>query len=496
MPDSTTIVIFGASGDLAHRKLIPALFNLYRKKRVLENFQIIGFSTRPWDDQQYRSEMEGAATEFCAFDYSYDEWLNFSKHLHYISGNFNSVEDFKILSSRIEQLEPGPSDRMYYLATAPRFFLEIVETLDEFGLVDEIEGKRRVVVEKPIGTDLASAKALNQGLARVLSEDQIFRIDHYLGKESVQNLLVFRFANAIFEPIWNRNYIDHVQITVAEQIGVGHRAGYYDKVGVLRDMFQNHLLQLVSLVAMEPPANFGADAIRDEKTKVLRSIRPINTKESATETIRGQYRGYCELPRVEEHSQTETFAALRLHIDNWRWQDVPFYLRSGKKLAEKCTEIAIQFKCPPVRMFPLPRDFEMTANILGMCIQPDEGIHLKFEAKVPDTAAQTRSVDMEFHYRDSFGETMIPEAYERLCLDALQGDATLFTRADAAELSWAFIDPIIAAWNSPQGPPLLSYEPGQWGPEEANDLLASDGRWWIRTCSSHKGSVIKPMPIE
>ena len=372
MPDSTTIVIFGASGDLAHRKLIPALFNLYRKKRVPEKFQIVGYSRRPWDDQQYRNEMEGAATEFCTFDYSYDEWLDFAEHLHYVSGDITSQDEFKILANKLVQLEPGPSDRMFYLATAPRFFLPVVETLHKLGMVDEAEGKRRVVVEKPIGTDLESAKALNEGLSRVLTEDQIFRIDHYLGKESVQNLLVFRFANAIFEPIWNRNYIDHVQITVAEEIGVGHRADYYDNVGVLRDMFQNHLLQLVALVAMEPPASFEADAIRDEKIKVLRSIRPIPAEQVAAETVRGQYRGYCESPGVADRSQTETFAALRLHIDNWRWQDVPFYLRSGKKLAEKCTEIAIQFKCPPVRMFPLPQDFEMTANILGMCIQPDE----------------------------------------------------------------------------------------------------------------------------
>lgn len=493
MPESTSIVIFGASGDLAHRKLIPALFNLFRKKRIPENFQIIGFSTRPWDNQQYRSEMEAAATEFCAFDYSYGEWLDFAEHLHYISADFTKPEGYKTLGEKLRILEPGPSDRLFYLATAPRFFLQIVQNLDQLGLVDETEAKRRVVVEKPIGTDLASAQALNKGLREVLAEKQIFRIDHYLGKESVQNLLVFRFANAIFEPIWNRNYIDHVQITVAEDIGVGHRAGYYDNVGVLRDMFQNHLLQLVTLVAMEPPASFEADAIRDEKIKVLRSIRPITAEQVAADTIRGQYRGYCESPGVAERSQTETFAALRLHIDNWRWQDVPFYLRSGKKLAEKCTEIAIQFKRPPVRMFPLPEGFEMTANILGMCIQPDEGIHLKFEAKVPDTAAETRSVDMEFHYRDSFGETLIPEAYERLCLDALQGDATLFTRADAAELSWSYIDPIIAAWRSPQGPPLMSYEPGLWGPPDAHDFLSSSGRFWIRTCGVHSAPETGPL---
>ncbi len=490
MSESTSIVIFGASGDLTHRKLLPALFNLYRKKRIPENFLILGYATRAWDDKRFRAEMEAAAAKFCSYDYSYDEWLEFAEHLYYMSGNFTNQADFQTLANRLKQLESGPSDRMFYLATGPRFFLPIVKTLGQLGLVDEKEGKRRVVVEKPIGTDLASAQVLNKGISEVLQEHQIFRIDHYLGKESVQNLLVFRFANAIFEPVWNRNYIDHVQITVAEDVGVGHRAGYYDNVGVLRDMFQNHLLQLVALVAMEPPANFDADAIRDEKIKVLRSSRPFSAEEVSQGTVRGQYRGYREASGVAPDSQTETFAALRLHIDNWRWQDVPFYLRSGKKLAEKCTEIAIKFKRPPIQMFPLPQDFKMAANVLGMCIQPHEGIHLKFEAKVPDTAAETRSVDMEFHYRDSFGETSIPEAYERLCLDVLQGDATLFTRAETAELSWSFIDTIIAAWHSPDGPPLTSYEPGSWGPEEAHDLLSRDDRQWIRSCGEHSAQVI------
>ena len=493
MSESTSIVIFGASGDLTHRKLLPALFNLYRKKRIPENFLILGYATRAWDDKRFRAEMEAAATKYCDYDYSYDEWLEFAEHLYYMSGNFTNQSDFQALANRLKQLESGPSDRMFYLATAPRFFLPIVKTLGQLGLVDEKEGKRRVVVEKPIGIDLASAQILNKGISEVLQEHQIFRIDHYLGKESVQNLLVFRFANAIFEPVWNRNYIDHVQITVAEDVGVGHRAGYYDNVGVLRDMFQNHLLQLVALVAMEPPANFDADAIRDEKIKVLRSSRPFSAEEVSQETVRGQYRGYREASGVAPDSQTETFAALRLHIDNWRWQDVPFYLRSGKQLTEKCTEIAIKFKRPPIQMFPLPQDFKMAANVLGMCIQPHEGIHLKFEAKVPDTAAETRSVDMEFHYRDSFGETSIPEAYERLCLDVLQGDATLFTRAETAELSWSYIDTIIAAWHSPDGPPLTSYEPGSWGPEEAHDLLSRDDRWWVRTCGDHSAPVIDPL---
>jgi glucose-6-phosphate 1-dehydrogenase len=342
-----------------------------------------------------------------------------------------------------------------------------------------------VVIEKPFGSDLISARALNEEIHHNLNESQIFRIDHYLGKETVQNLLVFRFANSVFEPLWNRNHIDHVQITVAEEVGVEHRAGYYDGVGVLRDMFQNHLMQLLTLIALEPPATYKADAQRDEKVKVLRSIRPIIPEEVKLSTVRGQYRGYLNEPGVAPDSPTATYGAVRFYIDNWRWQDVPFYLRSGKNLAEKCTEIIIQFKCPPRRMFPLPQEYEMTANILALSLQPDEGIHLRFEAKVPDSAAEMQLVEMNFHYQDTFGPASIPEAYERLLMDALNGDPSLFIRADQAELAWELIDPIVAAWESPDSPPLASYEPGSFGPPEADQFLAREGRRWLRSCGNH-----------
>jgi glucose-6-phosphate 1-dehydrogenase len=341
------------------------------------------------------------------------------------------------------------------------------------------------VVEKPFGTDLKSARELNSHLHKVVNEKQVYRIDHYLGKETVQNILFTRFANTIFEPLWNRNYIDSLQITVAEEVGVEHRAGYYDGVGVLRDMFQNHLLQLVTLVAMEPPASFKADALRNEKVKVLSAIQPIAGKIVAENTVRAQYRGYQNEKDVKPGSTTATYAALRLYIKNWRWQGVPFYLRSGKNMAEKQTQIIIRFKEPPLAMFPMPPGQKMTANMLVLYLQPDEGVHLRFEAKAPDTMAETRSVDMEFHYDESFGPTAIPEAYERLLLDALQGDASLFTRADEVEMAWSLIDPIAQAWETDQVPPLALYEPRSWGPAEANELLAKNGRAWMHEESSH-----------
>jgi len=384
----------------------------------------------------------------------------------------------------LTELEGGPADRLYYLAAPPRFYADIVNRLGAADIVREDEGWRRVIVEKPFGADLASAQALNLSIHRVLDEKQIYRIDHYLGKETVQNILVLRFANAIFEPVWNRNYIDHVQITVAESVGVEHRAGYYDRAGVLRDMFQNHLLQLLALTAMEPPAAFDADSLRNEKVKVLKAIRPIRPDQVGVYTVRGQYRGYCEEEGVAPDSHSATYAALQVFIDNWRWQGVPLYLRSGKRLAEKTTEIVIQFKCPPHLMFPLPPDREITANILALCLQPDEGMHLRFEAKVPDTVAEMRSVNMEFHYADSFRPRAVPEAYERLLLDALHGDASLFTRSDGIELAWKFIDPILKGWASPATPPA-EYEPGRWGPAEADELLTRDGRAWLRGCGQH-----------
>jgi glucose-6-phosphate 1-dehydrogenase len=482
MSEARSIIIFGASGDLSHRKLIPALFNLYRKDRLPAKFQILGCATRGWDDETFRGEMQASVSKHASFQFESREWDDFVKNLYYRSVNFKDEADLGRIGEILSEMENGPTDRLYYLATAPNFFPRIIHSLSRTGLLIEDVGRRCVVIEKPFGTDLESARALNQAIHGCLEENQIFRIDHYLGKETVQNLLVFRFANSVFEPIWNRNHIDHVQITVAEQVGVEHRAGYYDGIGVLRDMFQNHLLQLLSLIALEPPATYKADALRDEKVKVLRSIRPVAADDIRNLTVRGQYRGYREEPGVSPDSQTATFGAVRFYIDNWRWQDVPFYLRSGKNLGEKSTEIIIQFKCPPRRMFPLPQDFEMIANVLAICLQPDEGIHLRFEVKVPDTPAEMQLVEMNFHYEDAFGPASIPEAYERLLMDALNGDPSLFIRADQAELAWELIDPIIAAWDSPDAPPLATYEPGSFGPPESDRFLAEDGRRWLRSC--------------
>jgi glucose-6-phosphate 1-dehydrogenase len=368
---------------------------------------------------------------------------------------------------------------------APKLYEPVVAALGEHGMAKENGGWRRVVVEKPFGRDLATAHSLNEALHAVFDESQIYRIDHYLGKETAQNVLFFRFGNTVFEPIWNRNYIDQVQITAAETVDVEHRAAFYDSTGVVRDMFQNHLLQLLALVAMEPPASFDADAIRNERVKLLSAVRPIKPSQVGDATVRAQYRGYRDSDGVASESQTPTFAALRFWIDNWRWQGVPFYVRSGKALARKTSTISIQFRCPPHIMFPLPEGASIRRNVLDMCIQPDEGVHLRFEAKVPGTVSEMRSVDMEFHYRDGFADVEIPEAYERLLLDALQGDASLFTRSDAIELSWGLMDPILDGWRGPGAPPLELYEPGSWGPEAAAELLRRDGRRWLPGCAEH-----------
>jgi glucose-6-phosphate 1-dehydrogenase len=362
------------------------------------------------------------------------------------------------------------------MATPPDAFPNIINLLGETDQLQENHGYRRVVIEKPFGTDLESAKRLNEQIHKVLKETQIYRIDHYLGKETVQNILVTRFANTIFEPLWNRNYIDHVEITVAEKVGVEHRAKFYDKVGILRDMFQNHLLQLLMLVAMEPPVSFEATALRNEKVKVLSAITPMTEEEIIQSTVRGQYKGYREEEGTDPNSTTPTFGAVRLFVNNWRWQGVPFYLRSGKYLKEKLSQVTIEFKCPPHLLFP-SQEGDMTANILVLYLQPDEGIHWRFEAKVPDTVAELRSVDMEFHYADSFGKTSLPDAYERLLLDVMTGDASLFTRADEVEAAWGIIDPIIKIWEAGKEP-LAEYDPGTWGPAESDELLAHDGRSW------------------
>lgn len=471
-----TIVIFGASGDLTQRKLVPSLFNLYRKGRMPKQFRIVGYGNTEFSHDQFCAHLEEGVKQFASFEFKKEEWDSFVPNLDYLQGRYTDLADFKKLAGFLKDWEISSGNRIYYMATPPGVFPNIIDLLGLTDQLTEYSGWRRVVIEKPFGTDLASARSLNQQIHKALDEKQIYRIDHYLGKETVQNILVTRFANTIFEPLWNRNYIEHVEVTVAEKVGVEHRGRFYDNVGVARDMLQNHLLQLLTLVAMEPPASFDASALRNEKVKVLSSIRPMREEQVARRTVRAQYKGYREEKGVDPESTTPTYAAVKLQIDNWRWQGVPFYLRSGKNLKEKLTQITIEFKRPPHLLFP-SKSGHMTPNMLILFLQPDEGIHWRFEAKVPDTVSDMRSVDMEFKYADSFGKTAIPESYERLLLDTITGDASLFTRADEVETAWGLIDPIIEAWAANKQP-LATYEPGTWGPFEADELLARDKCTW------------------
>lgn len=450
-----------------------------------ENWRIVGVSRSKISDEEFRARLKAGVEEFTPEKFLESEWEKFAPKIGYQPGDLGKIDDFRALDQRLTEAErsgTGTVDRLYYLAIAPRLYPTAILNLGAADMVDERNGWRRVVIEKPFGRDLQSAKALNETVHQVLDERQIYRIDHYLGKETVQNILVFRFANSLFEPVWNRNYIDHVQITAAETVDVGHRAAYYDGVGVIRDMVQNHMLQLLSLVAIEPPASFDADALRNEKVKLFSSIRPIDPDEVNEYTVRGQYRGYSQASGVSADSQTATFAAIQFYIDNWRWQGVPFYLRSGKALASKATTISIFFRRPPHLMFPMPPNAKLGANELSICVQPDEGIHFSFQAKVPDTLAEMRSVDMTFSYQESFGELRIPEAYERLLLDSLKGDASLFTRGDAIELAWGLVDNISMGWERSSRSTLYSYEPGSWGPKEADELIDHDGFCWSLGC--------------
>ena len=440
-----TILIFGASGDLTHRKLIPALYSLYKKER-LPDFRIVGTSRSQFSHETFREGLLEGLNRFSPESYQKDTWEEFSGHIYYQSGNLTNQEDYSKLSDTLSTLEDKPSNRLYYLAISPEFYHQTIKNLGGSGLALQKKEPgapwRHVIIEKPYGQDLETARELNQQVHEVFSEDQVYRIDHYLGKETAQNILFFRFANTIFEPVWDRRYIDNVQITVAESIDVGHRADYYDKAGILRDMFQNHLFQLLSLVAMEAPASFSADAIRNERVKLLRSIRPLQREDS----VAGQYVGYCSAKGVAEYSRTPTYAALKLYLDNWRWKGVPFYLRSGKSLKRKATEITVEFQRPPHLMFGLSEPDEITPNILSICIQPDEGIHLKFQAKEPGSDQNSLPVDMEFHYQRFFDGAQIPGAYERLLSEAIEGDPSLFTRADAIETAWSIINHLIRSW--------------------------------------------------
>jgi glucose-6-phosphate 1-dehydrogenase len=415
-------------------------------------------------------------------DFDAGHWDRFSQYVHYHEGDISREADFASLMHFLRGMErSATSTRVYYLATAPKFYEPAIENLGRAGLADEKGGPRRVIIEKPFGTDLESARQLNSAIHAVFGEQQVYRIDHYLGKETVQNLLVLRFANTIFEPIWNRNYIDHVQITVAEEVDVARRAAYYDTAGVLRDMFQNHLLQLMMITAMEPPVRYSANWVRNEKVQVLHSVRQLAGEQVHRDTLRGQYRGYGDAEGVRPGSRTATFAALKLWIDNWRWQGVPFYLRSGKAMSCRTTQIVVQFQEPPHMLFPDGPKSAVEANRLVIQVQPNEGIQLHFETKVPDAGMKLRQTDLDFRFSREFRGTM-PDAYERLLLDALEGDASLFARADEVEAAWAICDPILAEWERSDRPPLHIYEPGLWGPVECTDWMAADGRQWFDIC--------------
>ncbi len=491
--DPAILVLMGATGDLAHRKVIPALYQLWRTNLLPHEFLVLAVGRREYDDETFRAEIRVSLDQFSRV-LPVDEaaWRSFSERICYHRLDFADNDGFDALATRLDELDTERGtrgNRLFYLATQPSQFAEIVAQLGRVGLDHEHHdgGWRRIVIEKPFGHDLDSAKRLNREVGKVFRESQVYRIDHYLGKETVRNLLVFRFGNGIFEPLWNRRYVDHVQITVAESIGIENRGAFYEETGASRDVLQNHLLQLVSLIAMEPPATFDADSLRDEKVKVLRAIA-MEPGEVLTDVVRGQYGpgwvaatkvpGYREEPDVDPHSETETFVAAKLQIDDWRWSGVPFYVRTGKRLPKRATEIAIQYREVPHRLF---RDaaVDPDPNLLVIRVQPDEGIMLRFGAKVPGLGMDVRSVTMDFTYGSAFNVDS-PDAYETLILDALQGDASLFTRADEVEEAWSIVDPLIEAWASAPEPSLPNYDAGTWGPPEADELLARDGRRWRR----------------
>ena len=492
-PDPFTLVVFGASGDLTRRKLIPAIYRLWCAGLLPDDFCVMGFARRDKTDATFRQELRDAMPPAMTCDGAPTtdaQWAAFAERLFYHRGDYDSAESFAQLEARLAEIG-APANRLFYLATPPNAFPQIVEQLGAAGMArgDDATPWARIVIEKPFGRDLATARALNEQVRSVFDEPQIFRIDHYLGKETVQNILVLRFANSVFEHVWSHHYIDHVQITVAESLDVGTRGGYYDQAGAMRDMVQNHMLHLLSLVAMEPPASLSASDIRNEKVKVLAGLRPIPWECAANGVVRAQYAAgtvdsntipdYLAVEGVADHSKTETFVAFKAYVDNWRWENVPFYLRTGKALPQRCTEVSIHFDAVPRVLFNRPAADPLAANVLRLRIQPNEGISFTFQAKVPGHGTVIKPLKMDFDYAKEFG-TEPPEAYERLLLDAALGDATLFTRGDEVEAAWRFVTPVLEGCAGEACPACLAtYPAGTWGPAQADDLIREDGREWL-----------------
>ncbi len=485
--DPCAMVIFGASGDLTKRKLIPALYNLAKDNLLSREFALVGFARPEMSHEQFRDKCCEELKQFATGQVDSDLWHWFARRLYYVSGDFSDPAAYAKLKTVLAEADSEHGTRgnyFYYLATAPGFFSTCIHQVGDLGLFDEQNGQwRRVIIEKPFGRDFDTARSLNLDIKKVLQEHQIYRIDHYLGKETVQNILAFRFSNGIFEPVWNRNYIDHIQITAAETVGVESRGGYYETAGTLRDMLPNHLFQLVCLTAMEPPVSFDANVVRDKQAEILKAIQPFNDRDVLLRTVRGQYgpshgmAGYRQEPLVSPTSRTETYIGVKLFIDNWRWADVPFYVRTGKRMPKRVTEIVVQFKRAPFVLFRKTAVDKLEPNRLVLHLQPDEGISLSFGAKIPGPVVRLGEVDMSFNYADYFNVT--PQTgYERLMYDCMLGDATLFQRSDMVEAAWNIVAPVQNVWGALEPREFPNYAAGTWGPEEADDLLAKDGRHW------------------